>query len=124
MLAAYYNHRLSKDIYVFITNAQYLSELSPRFNSAVEEANDYLEKTNFISLTFPEGKVEFITSGQLTEFLSQIKMVMDKEVPLDDPVEIVAKNFFTGQNIFFRVIFLIWQQYITANVKMTLLKVL
>lgn len=94
VLAKFYNHRLSKDIDVFITDAQYLSELSPRLNSAVEGARDYLEMTNFISLSFQEGKVDFITSGQLTEFTPKIDKFMNKMVPLDDPVEIVAKKIF------------------------------
>lgn len=94
VLAVYYNHRLSKDIDVFITDAQYLAELSPRFNSAVEDVSDYLEMTNFISLTFPEGKVDFITSGQLTKFSPQTALFCGKSVPLDDPVEIVTKKMF------------------------------
>lgn len=94
VLAKYYNHRLSKDIDVFITDAQYLSQLSPRFNSAVEGAQDYLEMTNFISLSFQEGKVDFITSGQLTDFSPKISDFMNKMVPLDDPVEIVTKKIF------------------------------
>lgn len=94
VLAKYYNHRLSKDIDIFITDAQYLSQLSPRFNSAVEGAQDYLEMTNFISLSFQEGKVDFITSGQLTDFSPKISNFMNKMVPLDDPVEIVTKKIF------------------------------
>lgn len=94
VLAKYYNHRLSKDIDVFIIDAQYLSQLSPRFNSAVEDAKYYLEMTNFISLSFKEGKVDFITSGQLTEFSPKISNFMNKMVPLDDPVEIVTKKIF------------------------------
>ena len=94
VLAAFYNHRLSKDIDIFITDAQYLSALSPRFNMAIEDASDYLEMANFISLSFPEGKVDFITSGQLTDFSSHIKSFMGQLVPLDDPVEIVTKKIF------------------------------
>ena len=94
VLAKFYNHRLSKDIDVFITETQYLSELSPRLNSAVEGAYNYSEMSNFISLSFQEGKVDFITSGQLTEFAPKIDEFMNKMVPLDDPVEIVAKKIF------------------------------
>lgn len=107
VLAKYYNHRLSKDIDVFITDAQYLSQLSPRFNSAVEGAQDYLEMTNFISLSFQEGKVDFITSGQLTDFSPKISNFMNKMVPLDDPVEIVTKKIFIGLSKYCHVIYLI-----------------
>ena len=58
-----------------------LSVLSPRFNNVTEEALDYDEMTNYISLTYPEGKIDFIISPQITsqgvvqETFSGIKLI-------------------------------------------------
>jgi len=49
VLANYFNHRISKDIDVFINDAQCLTELSPRVNDECDNALDYDEMSNFIS---------------------------------------------------------------------------
>ena len=74
VLAHYSQHRLSKDIDIFIDDVQKLSSISPRFNDAAEDALDYDEMTNYISLTFPEGKVDFIKCAQTRQsfFLSYL----------------------------------------------------
>lgn len=53
VLAFYYNHRLSKDIDIFLSDNQLLSRLSPRLNNNTEDALDYDEMSNYISLTYP-----------------------------------------------------------------------
>ena len=51
VLANYFNHRISKDIDVFINDAQCLTELSPRVNDECDNALDCVIKIklNFIS---------------------------------------------------------------------------
>ena len=92
VLAHYYNHRLSKDIDIFIDDMQLLSSLSPRFNDISENADDYDEMANYISLAFPEGKVDFIVGSQLTNFKSQKQLFLGYDVYLEDAVEVVAKK--------------------------------
>ena len=94
VLAHYYNHRLSKDIDIFIDDMQLLSSLSPRFNDISENADDYDEMANYISLAFPEGKVDFIVGSQLTNFKSQKQLFLGYDVYLEDAVEIVAKKMY------------------------------
>ena len=94
VLATYYNHRLSKDIDVFISDAQFLSELSPRFNEECYTALDYNEMANYISLSYIEGKVDFIVAGQLTKFPPSLQNFFGELVMLDDSVEIVAKKLY------------------------------
>ena len=94
VLAHYYNHRLSKDIDIFIDDMQLLNSLSPRFNDISESADDYDEMANYISLAFPEGKVDFIVGSQLTDFKSQKQLFLGHEVYLEDAVEIVAKKMY------------------------------
>ena len=49
VLSFFYNHRVSKDIDIFINDPQFLSSISPRLNNSAEEALDYDENNNFIS---------------------------------------------------------------------------
>lgn len=94
VLAYYYNHRISKDIDIFINDIQLLGYLSPRLNDFSEAAIDYDEMTNYISLTYPEGKIDFIVGSQLSAFAPKKQSFLEKEVFLEDPVEIVAKKIF------------------------------
>ena len=106
VLASYYNHRISKDIDVFINDAQYLSELSPRFNDECDSVLDYDEMSNYISLTYMEGKVDFIAAGQLTQYQPKLYNFFGREVMLDDAVEIVAKKlYFRSDHILPRDLF-------------------
>lgn len=94
ILSFYYQHRLSKDIDIFISDGQFLAGLSPRLNSICEDALDYDEMGTYISLVFPEGKVDFVIGSQITEFKASKHNFLGKEVYLDDPVEIVCKKMF------------------------------
>ena len=106
VLASYYNHRLSKDIDVFINDAQFLTELSPRFNDATDSVLDYDEMSNYISLTYLEGKVDFIAAPQITIHPPKMRSFFGKNVMLDDAVEIVAKKlYFRSDHILPRDLF-------------------
>lgn len=106
VLSHYYNHRLSKDIDIFISDSQYLSLLSPRFNNMTENALDYNEMAKYISLTYPEGKVDFIVGGQITSHFPIKSSFFDNMVYIEDPVEIVCKKlFYRGDQILPRDIF-------------------
>lgn len=94
VLAYYFNHRKSKDIDIFIPNIQILNKLSPRFNDVCEKAFDYNEMTNYISLTFQEGKIDFIASPQLTLFSPKKEQFYNNKVFLEHPIEIVIKKIF------------------------------
>ncbi|MBQ9764053.1 MAG: nucleotidyl transferase AbiEii/AbiGii toxin family protein [Phascolarctobacterium sp.] len=106
VLANYFNHRISKDIDVFINDAQCLTELSPRVNDECDNALDYDEMSNFISLTYLEGKVDFIVAPQITIFSPQMHNFFGRDVMLDDAVEIVAKKlYFRSDHILPRDLF-------------------
>lgn len=106
VLAHYFSHRLSKDIDIFLSNRQYLNGLSPRINEFSELALDYQEQSGFISLTFPEGKIDFIVAPNLTGFRSCKNDFLEHEVYLEDAVEIVIKKlFYRGEFLIGRDIF-------------------
>lgn len=94
VLKIIFNHRESKDIDIFIRDAQFLSSLSPNLNDITMEALDYNEMANFISLTYPEGKVDFIVAGQVTEFYPINRVFYGHDIMVEDPVEIVCKKIF------------------------------
>ena len=94
VLAHYYNHRISKDIDIFINDIQLLTLLSPRFNDMSEDAADYDEMATYISLTYPEGKIDFIVGSQMSEFLPKKQFFLEKNVVLEDRGEIDAKKIF------------------------------
>ena len=95
--------RISKDIDIFITDAQLLTYLSPRLNDFAESLCDgnYEEQSNFVKLVLPEGDIDFILSPRLTE-----KPVVERSIePIgtvyaDTPWEVVAKKFFYRANYF------------------------
>lgn len=121
VLAHFYNHRLSKDIDVFLNDAQYLNALSPRVNDLTEDALAYQEQGQFISLTYPEGKVDFIVAAQLTVFEPQKTDFFGEQVYLEDPVEIIVKKIFhRGEFVLARDIF-DFAVVVTSNRKADLL---
>lgn len=62
-----YDHRISKNIDIFIQNVQYLTYLSPRPNDAVAAVCDgYDEQSSFLKLRLPDGEIDFIVAPILT----------------------------------------------------------
>ena len=106
VLSSVYGHRLSKDIDIFISEPQLLGGISPRFNPVTEEALDYEETNSFVSLTFPEGKIDFVNASQISGFRPEKKNFLGSVVYVEDPVEIVSKKlFFRGQYVLPRDLF-------------------
>ena len=106
VLSSVYGHRLSKDIDIFISEPQLLSSISPRFNTVTEDALDYEETNSFVSLTFPEGKIDFVNASQVSGFKPEKKSFLGQVVYVEDPVEIVCKKlFFRGQYVLPRDLF-------------------
>jgi len=85
------NHRISKDIDIFLPDLQLLGHVSPRVNDGVE-ASRYDEQQNFIKLYFPEGEVDFIASPAVTQIKPFFREVAGVYAYVDDPVEIVSKK--------------------------------
>lgn len=106
VLCQYFNHRISKDIDIFLENVQNLGALSPRINEAFESALDYDEMANYLSLTFSEGKIDFIAASSITGYSSSKQLFFGQEVFLDHPVEIVVKKiYFRGDRVLPRDLF-------------------
>ena len=95
VLMLHYNHRISKDIDIFFSDAQYLTSLTPRLNDVVERyTKDYDEQSNFIKLKFDYGEIDFIVAPNLTEEKPIIMNVEGLSIRTDPPEEIVIKKIF------------------------------
>lgn len=94
-LALRFQHRESQDIDIFLTNAQYLTLLTPRLNKiAAGMTDDYTEGSSFLKLRFSEGEVDFIIAPRLTRNPYEIREVIGKSVQVETPEEIVLKKLF------------------------------
>ena len=106
VLSYVFNHRKSKDIDIFINDPQYMGALSPRFNERSERALSYNEDGNCIMLSFDEGKIDFISATQITDFQAKTQTIFGHKIAVDDPVEIVCKKiYFRGERAYPRDIF-------------------
>ncbi|MGB9662985.1 MAG: nucleotidyl transferase AbiEii/AbiGii toxin family protein [Moorellaceae bacterium] len=94
-LAFYFRHRESRDIDVFLTDAQYLTLLSPRLNRTAQDmTHDYVESSNFLKLKFPVGDVDFIIAPHLTVNYFLVERFEGKNIRVETPEEIVLKKLF------------------------------
>jgi hypothetical protein len=74
-----YRHRFSKDIDIFVPDPQYLGHLSPRLNDEVEAMTaQFNEQANFIKLYFPEGEIDIVAAGALTQPSSRMESVLGR----------------------------------------------
>ena len=95
-----YHHRLSKDVDIFVSNTQYFNRLSPKLNDVAEDADFYQEGERFISLSYPEGKIDFVKAFQVSDYLPTLKHVFNQNIFVDDDIEIVTKKvFFRGASL-------------------------
>ncbi|HUL42056.1 MAG TPA: nucleotidyl transferase AbiEii/AbiGii toxin family protein [Burkholderiales bacterium] len=102
-----YRHRLSKDIDIFISDPQFLTNLTPRLNSTTESlTSHYIEQAGFLKLSFPEGEIDFVASGPLTADPTIVETIFGREIQVETSTEIIAKKVwhrgiqFTARDIF------------------------
>jgi hypothetical protein len=91
-----YRHRLSRDIDIFLHDAQWLTLLTPRLNDAVAaRVRDYSEQANSLKLVFAEGDVDFIVASSVTsEPPSEMLAFQGLKIPMDASAEILAKKLY------------------------------
>jgi hypothetical protein len=88
-----YRHRRSKDIDIFLPDAQFIAGFSPRLNDAARSlTEDHVEQANFVKLSFPEGEVDFIVAPFETDDPIELHDIDGRAVPLERPAEILAKK--------------------------------
>lgn len=94
-------HRLSKDIDAFIDDPQYLTLLSPRLGGEdIWSCDAYDETSHYLKLIYPEGEIDFIVSGSITDLSVEAKTIdmgdirpgTSHTVKVEHPVEIAIKK--------------------------------
>ncbi|MCY0872258.1 MAG: nucleotidyl transferase AbiEii/AbiGii toxin family protein, partial [Acidithiobacillus caldus] len=109
-----YRHRFSRDVDIFITDAQYLTALSSRLNDKVEDlTTHYREDSQHVKLIFDDlGEVDFVAAPCLIANSTQVATIHGRSVLLDKPEEIIAKKCFyradgfTARDVFDMAVFL------------------
>jgi len=95
-------HRLSKDIDAFIDDPQYITLLSPRLGGEdIWLCEAYDETGHYLKLVYPEGEIDFIVSGSITDLPVESKIIDMGEVrpgtshtiKVEHPVETAIKKF-------------------------------
>lgn len=89
-----YQHRLSKDIDIFIPDPQYLGFVTPRLSDvAAAVTTQYVEdQSSFVKLIRPEGEIDFVASPNLTESPFEIWNIGGEQIRVETATEIVAKK--------------------------------
>lgn len=88
-----HQHRMSKDVDIFVPDPQYLGFVSPRLSDVAEAVSDkYVEGPLFIKLMRPEGEIDFVVSTNLTKDPFEIWELLGRRVKVETSAEIVAKK--------------------------------
>jgi hypothetical protein len=102
-----HRHRLSKDIDIFIDNAEFLGYLNPRLSDVAESlTTDYVEDTEYLKLRFPEGEIDFVVAAPLSANPAILETILGHPFLVETSTEIVAKKVwhrgatFTARDIF------------------------
>ncbi len=90
------HHRLSKDIDLFLHDAQWLGLLTPRLNDSVAAlATGYSEQANSLKLVLPDGDIDFVVAGGVTGSApSETLEFAGWSLPLETTEEILAKKLY------------------------------
>lgn len=100
-LMLYAHHRFSRDIDAFIDDPQYLALLSPDTTDAWN-CTDWDKAAHYLKLRYPEGEIDFIVSGALTDVgpvekeidLTSIRTGWKPTIMVEPPAEIALKKMY------------------------------
>lgn len=89
-----YQHRLSRDIDIFVPDPQYLGFVTPRLSDvAASVSTQYVEdQSSYVKLIRPEGEIDFVASPNLTEKPFEVWNINGQPIRVETAAEIVAKK--------------------------------
>lgn len=95
-----YQHRLSKDIDIFVPDPQYLGFVTPRLSDvAAVVSMDYVEdQSSYVKLIRPEGEIDFVASPNLTELPFEMWNISGQHIRVETAAEIVSKKLWHRGN--------------------------
>ena len=87
------HHRRSKDIDIFIEDAQLIGLFNPRVSDAAQDITaDYSEGSGFVKLFLPAGEIDIVVAPTLVPNPTLSSQLLDREVRLERSAEIIAKK--------------------------------
>jgi hypothetical protein len=89
-------HRLSRDIDLFLHDAQWLAQLTPRLNDRIAGmVRDYSEQANSVKLVLSEGNIDFVVAGSVTSAEPHETLEFNgRKILLETTEEILAKKLY------------------------------
>lgn len=88
-----YAHRVSTDIDLFLPDPQFLGFVSPSRNDVTDSLTDSFEEgAGYLKLVFPEGEIDFVACGWLTEDPWESSRIEGRDVRLERTAEIIGKK--------------------------------
>jgi hypothetical protein len=119
-----HQHRLSKDIDIFVPDPQWLPYLTPRLNQTAESlTTNYVEEHLSLKLRFEEGEIDFVASEPLTEDPHVVQTLLGREVRVETTTEIIAKkvwhrgDLFAGRDIIDLAMVAEWEAGALASIR-------
>lgn len=94
MLMSRMHHRLSRDLDIFLADAQYLTFLSPRLNPAAEHYENYEESSHHVRIAVGDREIDFIVAPHLTSAPTRTQEILGRPVAVETTAEILAKKLF------------------------------
>ena len=89
------DHRLSRDIDAFIDDPQYLGILDPEVGAeGVWRCSGSDRQAHYVKIVFPEGEIDFIAAGAISDLPPSIREIDDVTVVLAHPVEIAVSKMY------------------------------
>lgn len=94
-----HNHRMSKDIDLFVPDPQYLGFVTPRLSQVAEDLTiDYVETGGYVKLSLPEGEIDVVAATNLTNPAFEEWTLFGRTVRVETSAEIVAKKMWFRGN--------------------------
>ncbi len=101
MLMRRYRHRKSRDLDVFVDSVQFVRMLSPRANAfTADRFPDYEESANALKLIVGMQEIDIIAAPRLTDNPTRRRILLGREVEVEEPREILAKKLYYRGRLF------------------------
>jgi hypothetical protein len=101
-LTAQYDHRLSRDVDIFLPDPQLISYVTPRFNDTIEKnVKTYQTTWNSCQIILNDGsRIDFVYSTQVSKYRPVSFVFDDIEIMIESPVEVIAKKIYYRADAF------------------------
>ncbi|WP_193371538.1 nucleotidyl transferase AbiEii/AbiGii toxin family protein [Pelagibius marinus] len=96
-LAVFYEHRVSYDIDIFVSDAEAVTALSPSKNPTTKELlgeHSYQFPGHYLKLELEQGEIDFIVGGRRTDEPTQPWEFEGRTILIDTPWEAAIKKIF------------------------------